>query len=73
MEKTYWIGRKRSALAMARSASSSRARLAHYELAGRYSIKAANCLPFLLEHKRPATDGERVALRVSPPKPGERR
>lgn len=41
MEKTYWIGRKRAAMAMARGADSSVARLIHYDLAGRYSVKAA--------------------------------
>jgi hypothetical protein len=45
MEKTYWIGRKRAAGTMARAAVSAEARLIHYELAGRYSIKAAQCAP----------------------------
>ena len=76
MDKTYWIGRKRAAMAMARSAASSRARLIHYELAGRYSIKAAYCLPFLMVPKAPATEGERLALRLAerrdPRAPGER-
>ena len=40
MEKTYWLGRKRASLKMARNASSSQARLVHYDLAGRYSINA---------------------------------
>lgn len=43
MEKTYWLGRKRASAANARSAASSQARLAHLELAGRYSVKAAAC------------------------------
>ena len=43
MENKYWIGRKRAAGAMARDAVSAEARLIHYELAGRYSIKAAQC------------------------------
>ena len=42
MEKNYWIGRKRAAMAMARGAASPEARLIHYEMAGRYSIKAAH-------------------------------
>jgi hypothetical protein len=62
MEKTYWLGRKRAALVMARGATSSEARLIHYDLAGRYSIKAAFA-PFMLPLKDPATDGEREALR----------
>lgn len=44
MDKTYWIGRKRAALAMARAATSAEARLVHYDLAGRYSLNAA-CSP----------------------------
>jgi len=40
MEKEYWLGRKRASLKLAQDASSSRARLAHYDLAGRYSVKA---------------------------------
>lgn len=62
MEKKYWIGRKRSAVAMARGASSAEARLIHYELAGRYSIKAAQCAPFMLPANAPATEGERATL-----------
>ena len=64
MEKSYWIRRKHAAMAMARRASTAEARLIHYDLAGRYSIKAAHCLPFLLVRKGPATEGERVALRL---------
>jgi hypothetical protein len=74
MEKTYWIGRKRAAMAMARSAASSRARLIHYELAGRYSIRAAHCLPFPVAPTPPATEGARLTLhlpeRRDPPPPG---
>lgn len=42
MEKTYWLGRERASAAMARKARCSQSRLAHFELAGRYSVKAAN-------------------------------
>ena len=45
MEQTYWLGRKRASAANARIAGSSEARLAHLELAGRYSVKAADCAP----------------------------
>jgi hypothetical protein len=45
MGQGYWIGRKRSALRMARGAATAEARLIHYELAGRYSVKAADCAP----------------------------
>jgi hypothetical protein len=41
MNQLYWLGRKRASLANANSARSAEARLIHYELAGRYSIKAA--------------------------------
>jgi hypothetical protein len=40
MEKAYWLNRKRASLKLAKSASSSEARLVHYDLAGRYSVKA---------------------------------
>jgi hypothetical protein len=41
MEQSYWLERKRAAAANARQAASAEARLAHLELAGRYSVKAA--------------------------------
>jgi hypothetical protein len=41
MEQAYWLGRTRAASQMARRAISAEARMAHLELAGRYSIKAA--------------------------------
>ena len=68
MEQRYWIGRKRAAMAMARAASSAEARLIHYDLAGRYSVRAAHSVPFMLPRKGPATGGEREALRL--PRPG---
>lgn len=40
MEKAYWLSRKRASLKLAQNAASSEARLVHYELAGRYSLKA---------------------------------
>lgn len=40
MEKAYWLGRKRTSLKSAQNAASSEARLIHYDLAGRYSVKA---------------------------------
>ena len=40
MEKAYWLSRKRASLRLAQSAASSVARLVHYDLAGRYSLKA---------------------------------
>ena len=41
MERDYWLGRKRSSFMLAGQATSSEARLIHYELAGLYSVKAA--------------------------------
>jgi hypothetical protein len=41
MDRKYWLRRSRSSLAMARSATGATARLIHFDLAGRYSIKAA--------------------------------
>ena len=69
MEQRYWIGRKRAAMKMARAASTAEAQLIHYELAGRYSVRAAHSLPFMLPDKGPASAGERVALLPSPPPP----
>jgi hypothetical protein len=55
MEKTYWLQRKMASIAMAKASTSSAARLIHYDLAGRYCLKAqvsdglgiplADCLP----------------------------
>ena len=41
MEKAYWLSRKTATMNLARNAANSEARLVHYELAGRYSLKAA--------------------------------
>jgi hypothetical protein len=40
MERAYWLSRKRASLKLAQNAASSEARLVHYDLAGRYSLKA---------------------------------
>ncbi len=40
MEKAYWLSRKQASLELAQNAATSEARLAHYDLAGRYSVKA---------------------------------
>lgn len=40
MEKTYWLSRKSASLRMAQNAACSEARLVHYDLAGRYGLKA---------------------------------
>lgn len=41
MEQKYWLKRQRSALGMARGAEAAETRLVHYEMAGLYSIMAA--------------------------------
>ena len=68
MERTYWLARMRAAMAMARQAGSAESRLVHFDMAGRYSVKAAKGPPFLLPHKGPVTTGERSALRLPNPK-----
>jgi hypothetical protein len=40
MEKAYWLSRKRASLKLAQNAANAEARLVHYDLAGRYSVKA---------------------------------
>lgn len=67
MDKAYWIRRKRTAMAAARAALTSEARLFHYDMAGRHSVRAANCPPFLLVEKGPATAGEAEALKIPRP------
>ena len=42
MEKAYWLSRKKASVTMAKNAAGSRARLIHFDLAGRYSIKASS-------------------------------
>lgn len=41
MDKEYWLARKRVSLKAAQNAISADSRLIHYDLAGRYSVKAA--------------------------------
>jgi len=55
MEKTQWLTRQREAQAMARNADHSVARLIHYDMAGRYGIKA---------HDVPATAPEPMPVQV---------
>ena len=42
MEKLYWLTRKRATLKLARNATNSKARLVHYDLAGRYALNASS-------------------------------
>ena len=43
MEYNYWLDRSVHAFGMAQSATSSKTRLIHLELAGAYSVRAAGC------------------------------
>ena len=65
VEKKYWLGRERAAMAMARGAAGAEARLIHYDLAGRYSVKAAQCAPFLAVREPPAAGAEPAPLLLS--------
>ena len=47
MEQAHWLRRKRASFAMAENAQSGEAKLIHYDLAGRYSVKAAEATPQL--------------------------
>jgi hypothetical protein len=59
MQRTYWLSRKSASLKSAQNATSSEARLVHYDLAGRYSLKAmaaetlADILPPPIYSSRP--------------------
>ena len=67
MEQADWLSRKRTSLGMARDATSAEARLVHYDLAGRYSLKAMSAatsgmeLADILPPAIYANRGERVA------------
>ena len=56
MEQGYWLQRKREELALACSSTSAEAKLIHFDLAGRYSVKAANAEETL----RPVTAHRKV-------------
>jgi hypothetical protein len=42
MEKAYWLSRTKASLKLAQDAGCSEAKLVHYDLAGRYSLKAVS-------------------------------
>ena len=74
MGNAYWIGRQRASMAMAKHAATSEARLIHYDLAGRYSVKAAHRLPVQLRSGGLASSrGRNGLLPVHPPRPGSAR
>ena len=54
VENKYWLDREQTSQGMARAATSSRARLVHYQLAGMYSVKRAQ-----------AVESSRLARRLS--------
>ena len=65
MENRYWIGRQRSAMTMAQTAATAEARLIHYDLAGRYGIRAAQSHPSPLPAALAV--GERAVLHLRDP------
>lgn len=42
MDKTYWLRRQHAAVVAARRAKTAESRLIHYEMAGRYSLRAVH-------------------------------
>ena len=73
MDKAYWIGRERAALALARSTTESEDRLALYDRAGHCAIAAAQCRPFLMAENGSVVEVEedaRVKLPPGPARPG---
>ncbi|MEO5578670.1 MAG: hypothetical protein ABIR25_06430 [Sphingomicrobium sp.] len=52
-DQAYWLRRKLASVEKANDATSARARLAHFELAGRYSVMAADAAP---SPKEPVND-----------------
>jgi hypothetical protein len=63
MGQKYWLDRELSALLMASNASTSEARLIHFQLAGSYSLKAATFDPFMLPSELPY---EHIATSIPP-------
>jgi hypothetical protein len=62
VEKAYWLSRQLASVKSAQNAATSKARLVHYDLAGRYSLKAmaAETLSDILP---PAIYSGRIKLR----------
>jgi len=63
MEKAYWLSRKRASLKLAQNAACSEARLIHYDLAGRYGLKAMSAETMAID----------LAYSLPPPILGKRR
>lgn len=53
MDTAYWLRRKGASLEAAQKAAGPEARLAHYDLAGRYSVKAASAKAAVREEHPP--------------------
>lgn len=55
MERQHWLGRSKAALALAHAATSAEARLIHFDMAGRYDLKASLAAggPLFIETVRP--------------------
>jgi hypothetical protein len=53
MNRAYWLRRERDSIAHARAATLPDVKLIHYELAGRYSVKAADAGRELLLRRPP--------------------
>lgn len=53
MDQDYFLGRMRESLAMAWGAKSSRAKLVHFDLAGRYSVAAARAAALHEKRQQP--------------------
>ena len=66
MDKNYWLGRKRASAELARTAKCAEARLIHFDLAGRYSVKAALSDEGLLFAAETASSEAEQALLLSP-------
>lgn len=64
MEKAYWLSRQRVSLRSAKNAANSESRLVHYDLAGRYGVKAMSAEPLasdVADTPSPPTYADRIA------------
>ena len=66
MERSHWLRRKRASIAMAENAESGEAKLIHYDLAGRYSVKAADATPQLHVEDEPPFEASHDGKPVPP-------
>src|SRR3546814_14933500 len=62
MEHDYWLRRMSVASMMARKATTAEARLIHYDLAGRYSVRAAGI--YAGGDRKSVVEGKSVSVRV---------